>query len=109
MDRQLALVVGESPEPMGLVKTSSKKRKEGEDSKKQNATWDDYRVRTFIEIYLEEAAGGNKPSSTLNKVGYVNLERKFMERTDHAYSRSQLKNQWDSLKKDWQNWKKWEN
>ena len=109
MDRQLALVVGESSEPIAKMKTSSKKRKEVKDvdpdSKKQKATWDDYCVLTFIEIYLEDAANGNKSSTTLNKVGYVNLERKFMERTSHAYSRTQLKNQWDSLKKDWQNWK----
>lgn len=66
--------------------------------KKSKTHWDDFKVQTFITICLEEATLGNKPTSSLNKVGYDNLVKKFKERTSYDYTHIQHKNHWDSLK-----------
>ena len=53
----------EPSEPIAKVKMSRKKRKEVKDvdgePKKPKATWDDYRVQTFIKICLEEVGVGS--------------------------------------------------
>ena len=83
----------DSPVLPNIKNSRGKKRDVKQDvPKKPKASWDDFRVHTFINICVEEAANDNKPSSTLNNVGYENLERKFKERTGYAYCRVQLKN-----------------
>ena len=54
--------------------------------KKPKAHWDEFKFQTFITIFLEVAALGNKPTSTLNKVGYDNIVKKFKERTSYDYT-----------------------
>ena len=113
MEHEMALALIEPSQPsndspvLPNVKNSRGKKRDVKQDvpKKPKASWDDFCVHTFISICVEEAVNGNKPSSTLNKVGYENLEKKFKERTGYAYNRVQLKNQWNSLKNDRQNWK----
>ena len=40
----------------------------------------------------------------LSKKGYKNLEDKFSQKTDKRLAKKQLKNKWDSLKKDYTGW-----
>ena len=114
-DLQHVIVLSSLAEPLDMTnsfdlttsqmgKGKKKQVKENDPTRKQKASWTDYRVSCFIDICLEDAALGNKPSSVLNKTGYDNLERKFKERTNISYNKVQLKNHWDLLKKDWQQW-----
>ncbi|KAK1279131.1 hypothetical protein QJS04_geneDACA003293 [Acorus gramineus] len=72
---------------------------------RKKAVWDSHKYEVFISICLEEVQAGNKPSQTLNKVGYMNLSAKFNERCGIIYEKDQLKNHWDTTRKDWQMWK----
>ena len=84
MEHEMTLALIESSQPsndspvLPNVKNSRGKKRDVKQDvpKKPKASWDDFRVHTFISICVEEVENGNKPSSTLNKVGYENLERK---------------------------------
>ncbi|MQL89754.1 hypothetical protein Taro_022334 [Colocasia esculenta] len=69
------------------------------------AVWDERKHAIFVRICLEQKIAGNKPSNTLNKLGHDNLEREFFKESGTHYIRSQLKNHWDSTRRDWQIWK----
>ncbi|XP_058197255.1 L10-interacting MYB domain-containing protein-like [Rhododendron vialii] len=59
----------------------------------------------FIQACVEELGGaGYKEETQLTKVGWANVLKKFNERRGKNYDRSQLKNQWVVLKKEWQLW-----
>ena len=47
----------------------------------------------------------NRPVNVLNANGKVNMTTNFNKRTKRNYIWSQLKNRWDTLKKDYTVWK----
>uniref|UniRef100_A0A6V7QYE8 Myb/SANT-like domain-containing protein n=1 Tax=Ananas comosus var. bracteatus TaxID=296719 RepID=A0A6V7QYE8_ANACO len=69
------------------------------------ATWDAVSTRVFCDICVEEVIAGNRPNTHFNKTGWVNVVGKFQERAKRNYDYKQLKNKWDSLKRDWVLWK----
>ncbi|MQM12213.1 hypothetical protein Taro_045127 [Colocasia esculenta] len=71
----------------------------------EKAIWNEQKHAIFVRLCLEQKIAGSKPSNTLNKVGYENLEREFLRQTGTHYVRSQLKNHWDSTRRDWRIWK----
>ncbi|KAG8377600.1 hypothetical protein BUALT_Bualt08G0049900 [Buddleja alternifolia] len=72
----------------------------------EKASWDLRTTEIFIKICVEELLAGNRPGSHFNKTGWDNLVRKFTTSTNRNYTRIQLKNRWDSLKKEWGIWKR---
>ncbi|KAF7143512.1 hypothetical protein RHSIM_Rhsim05G0157800 [Rhododendron simsii] len=69
------------------------------------AVWDAQSKECFIQACVEELGGaGYKEGTQLTKVGWANVVKKFNERRGKDYDRSQLKNQWGVLKKEWQLW-----
>ncbi|MQL68275.1 hypothetical protein Taro_000549 [Colocasia esculenta] len=71
----------------------------------EKAVWTEQKHAIFVRLCLEQKIVGNKPTNTLNKVEYENLEREFLRQIGTHYVRSQLKNHWDSTRRDWQIWK----
>ncbi|KAK2992060.1 hypothetical protein RJ640_016990 [Escallonia rubra] len=47
---------------------------------------------------------GNKPGTQLNRDGWANLVGEFNAMTGREYDKLQMKNHWDTLRRDWQNW-----
>ena len=69
------------------------------------ANWDNLAHRVFIDVCKEEVEANNHPVQVLNAIGYANLVRKFNECTKRNYDKKQMKNRWETLKKDYTVWK----
>ena len=76
--------------------TSGRKKKV-----KNPPLWDNKTHLVFVELCLNEARLGNKPGTHFNKVGYENLIKKLKEKTGKDLTYKQIKNHWESMKKDW--------
>ncbi|KAL3843751.1 hypothetical protein ACJIZ3_001154 [Penstemon smallii] len=68
------------------------------------ATWDNNTTEVFIHLCVQEMGSGNRPGSHFNKNGWDNLVKKFSLSTNRKYTRIQLKNKWDTMKKEWSQW-----
>nr|XP_051230665.1 L10-interacting MYB domain-containing protein-like [Lolium perenne] len=69
--------------------------------KAEKAVWDDAHVLHFITTCKEEISNGNRPLGFLNPIGWKNLVEKFEARTGKKLTKTQLKNKWDSMKKEY--------
>ncbi|CAA7404080.1 unnamed protein product [Spirodela intermedia] len=90
--------------PLSAVKSPDLKVRQRLKSDRVKAIWDDKKHAVFVRICLDQMRAGNKPHKTLNKLGYMNLEREFYKQTGFYYFKDQLKNHWDSTRRDWQAW-----
>ncbi|KAI3454861.1 hypothetical protein Pfo_011524 [Paulownia fortunei] len=68
---------------------------------RSSAKWDTFLNLKFIEVCEEEIVRGNRPSSHFNVNGWKNVVRRFNEMIGRNYVYKQLRNHWDSMKKDW--------
>ncbi|KAG6700996.1 hypothetical protein I3842_08G142000 [Carya illinoinensis] len=55
---------------------------------------------------MPEDYASNRPGTHFNKIGWKNVVNKFSEKIGKEFCYKQLKNKWDSLKKDWNSWTK---
>ncbi|KAH7667086.1 Myb/SANT-like domain-containing protein, partial [Dioscorea alata] len=68
--------------------------------------WDDTNTEIFLKICVDEVQIGNRPHMHFTKEGWKNVISKFVARTGVSYNHKQLKNRWDSLKKEFSIWAK---
>ncbi|KAH7665518.1 HSP20-like chaperone domain-containing protein [Dioscorea alata] len=68
--------------------------------------WDDTNTEIFLKICVEEVQIGNRSHTHFTKEGWKNVISKFAARTGVSYNYKQLKNRWDSLKKEFGIWTK---
>ncbi|XP_022005177.2 L10-interacting MYB domain-containing protein isoform X1 [Helianthus annuus] len=69
--------------------------------KKIRSLWTDDTHMIFLELCLNEVRVGNKPTGYFNKFGYENLEKYMKERTGKTFDHKQIKNHWETMKKEW--------
>ncbi|KAH1122897.1 hypothetical protein J1N35_006057 [Gossypium stocksii] len=82
-----------------MVKT--RKFVEGDCSLATKAVWDDELTLIFCELCVNEVNAGNRPTTHLNSKGWENVVALFQAKTQKNYGKPQLKNKWDTLKKEW--------
>ena len=78
--------------------------REGDPNLILKAIWDDDLTKIFCELCVKEVEAGNRPTTYLNSKGWQNVTALFQASTGKNYGKSQLKNKWDTLKKDWRLW-----
>ncbi|XP_040947425.1 L10-interacting MYB domain-containing protein-like isoform X2 [Gossypium hirsutum] len=78
---------------------------EGDSSLATKAVWDDELALIFCELCVNEVNAGNRPTTHLNSKGWENVIALFQAKTQKNYGKPQLKNKWDTLKKEWRLWR----
>ncbi|KAG7940705.1 hypothetical protein I3843_16G000800 [Carya illinoinensis] len=77
-----------------------------QDSQTTRLIWTDKMLEDYVDICVSGIYAGNRPWTHFNKVGWKNVVNKFSEKIGKEFNYKQLKNKWDSLKKDWNIWTK---
>ncbi|XP_062089578.1 L10-interacting MYB domain-containing protein-like [Humulus lupulus] len=75
------------------------------DVPRSKAIWNSESLNFFLDFCIKEVDDGHRPTTYLDKVGYVNLITNMKKATGRDYTRPQLKNKWDGLKNEWKLWK----
>ncbi|CAA2976091.1 Hypothetical predicted protein [Olea europaea subsp. europaea] len=68
------------------------------------ANWTPVLHEMFIDLCLEQISMGNRPGTSFNKDGWMNILNSFHTRTGLGYDKVQLKNHLDVTKKHWTTW-----
>ncbi|PPD94280.1 hypothetical protein GOBAR_DD08703 [Gossypium barbadense] len=78
---------------------------DGDSSLATKVVWDDELTLIFYELCVNEVNAGNRPTNHLNSKGWENVIALFQAKTQKNYGKPQLKNKWDTLKKEWRLWR----
>lgn len=70
------------------------------------ASWSKEMLHTFCDICIVAIEKGMRPSTHFDKAGWKFVMVVFKEKTDLAFTKTQLKNKWDGAKKEQRIWKK---
>ncbi|MBA0855555.1 hypothetical protein Goshw_015456, partial [Gossypium schwendimanii] len=62
--------------------------------------WDKRLTEIFCDICIKKILKGNKPGTHFIKDGWLKIMTNFEKQIGKAYSQRQLKNRWDTLKKE---------
>ncbi|XP_028783139.1 L10-interacting MYB domain-containing protein-like [Neltuma alba] len=72
--------------------------------KNGKASWDIRAIKVFIDLFIEEVEKGGRRGTSLTKPAWTSIEENFTTKTRRVYMRIQLKNKFDTLRKEWQLW-----
>ncbi|XP_024963264.1 L10-interacting MYB domain-containing protein-like [Cynara cardunculus var. scolymus] len=92
------------PSPQPRVMDANNANFVASDTSKKNKpklVWDNTTFMVFIDLCMNEVKNGNRPGSHFNKLGWGNIEKKIKERIGKSFDKKQLKNKWDTMKKEW--------
>ncbi|XP_056175214.1 uncharacterized protein LOC115669025 [Syzygium oleosum] len=70
------------------------------------AKWTEPLTELFVSLMVDEVKMGTRTSCTYNKVGWINIEKKFNEQTGLHFSLTQFKNKAHKLKRKYGSFKK---
>ncbi|KAM3394523.1 hypothetical protein P3S68_003525 [Capsicum galapagoense] len=65
-----------------------------------NAKWDNATHLLFLELCEKKIRKGNRPNSYLAKNEKKNMIDEFSKMTERNYTKLQMKNHWDYMKKE---------
>jgi hypothetical protein len=67
----------------------------------EKAVWNKEMLHVFCDLCIKAIDMRMRQNTHFDKAGWKNLLIAFKEQTDHAFTKTQLKNKWDGCKKDW--------
>ncbi|WJX14817.1 hypothetical protein P8452_05026 [Trifolium repens] len=71
------------------------------------AKWaEEHKTEILLKICIEEIEAGNRPTTHFTKEGWNNITDKFQKNSRFAYDRNQLKNRWDTLRREFSSFAK---
>lgn len=71
---------------------------------KTKANWDYKSTENFVKACLEQVSNKERVGTSFTKKGWNNIKARFHNLTGLKYEKAQLKNRYDSLRKDWRAW-----
>jgi hypothetical protein len=71
------------------------------DTQIKKVVWTKKILEDYLDICITEIHTGSRLEAHFNKTRWKNVIDKFNEKTRKQYFYKQLKNKWDSLKKEW--------
>jgi hypothetical protein len=71
---------------------------------KTKAFWDHRSTENFVKACLDQLSKGERVGTSFTEKGWNNIVSRFHELTGRKYEKVQLKNRYDSLRKDWRAW-----
>ena len=77
----------------------------GKSNDKIKAIWDRNLTIIFCDLCIKEKDHNCRRGTYFKKEGWSRLVADFNKETGKEYEKSQLKNRWDLLKKEWKLWK----
>ncbi|XP_022719182.1 L10-interacting MYB domain-containing protein-like [Durio zibethinus] len=77
----------------------------GRNNDKMKAVWDRNLTIIFCDLCIKEKDHNCRRGTYFKKEGWSRLVSNFNKETGKEYEKSQLKNRWDLLKKEWKLWK----
>lgn len=69
------------------------------------ANWTDEYKKAFIDICLDEVRKGNRPTTSFNRTGWVNVTERFNDLKGTKYVKGQFKNLYAVIRDSWREWK----
>ena len=73
---------------------------------KAKACWDINSTMLFIDLCLEQVKKGKRKGTSFKKDGWKDIGKGFTELSGKKYEKSQFKNKYNSMRKDWTTWQK---
>lgn len=70
------------------------------------AEWSDENTRIVTDLFTDQVRAGNRPNTHLTPNAYEEVAKEFKRRTCVDLKHTQLKNKWDKLKIDYNNFKR---
>lgn len=75
------------------------------ESKAVKAVWNRGILHVFCDICIRAVQMGMRPGTHFSKQGWKYVIGQFERQSGQCFTKKQLKNKWDGIKKDWKIWK----
>ncbi|WVZ65942.1 hypothetical protein U9M48_015222 [Paspalum notatum var. saurae] len=68
--------------------------------------WSQELTQFFLDALVDECRAGNRPNTTLNRIGKDNVLKRLQDFTGRPWKWDPCKNKWDEFKKKWACWRR---
>lgn len=75
------------------------------ENKTAKAVWNRGILHIFCDICIRAVQMGLRPGTHFSKQGWKYVIERFEKESGQSFTKKQLKNKWDGIKKDWKIWK----
>ncbi|XP_024467006.2 L10-interacting MYB domain-containing protein isoform X3 [Populus trichocarpa] len=111
MDANIRLSMGKSKEVKTVYETENNLAMDVLDRgietecKAVKAVWSRRSTHIFFDICIQAVQMGLRPGTHFSKHGWRYVIGQFEKESGQSFTKKQLKNKWDGIKKDWKIWK----
>ena len=75
-------------------------------TEKSRISWDDKSTGIFIQACIDQIMKKERQGGSFTPAGWINIFYGFNKKSGKSVEKKQLKNKYDSLKKEWRVWDK---